>query len=812
MSVCAAHIALQDVLSLSVVTNDDTDGRSRSQSRLPKELLQTCIRPVLLNLRDYTRLSVPLLRGLARLLSLLSSWFNKTLGEKLLEHLQKWTEPELVMACSIWKVGDEPTVAARILDLFALLPHASHFVEPLVKTVIKLETALHRFKGNQERSPYRKPLARYLNKQSQSSVSFFFQRLKNPMYNELFQDIVALKESETLRTYLSGRQCSVTLLNVCFERPLAIIRSEKTSASKSAGKQPPTASSAGEIMSMHGIVVDKGKQREALLRQDIDARQKKLVTLQQEVTRSKEVLQARLAPGAGTVDGKDLLEDAKRRHRSAQATFEKAQKELNESKQRYAAEIAHPETADSTSTKKMTVDALELQHQGFKLVETLVDYNENYLTDHNDIVRAFRWLWRSKGRHLRLQHEELMPPRFHKESKLLGLLLVKYSKAFPNDVDVLFELLRIFLQPTTCDFGFIRDFLAETVSTVLSIEKKRHVIQRFFALLAGEGPEETKVLSIQLIVMPMLVNTLSDRDGQVLDAATVAPKASDTGKEKTSSIVGNDLVTAETVKQFVEKVLLKNGSPALFGDRVRVELLRMSTLLIRCVPKLMDAHKKDVLKFSWGLLKSEDSSCKSWAYLNVCNFIASFETPARVVLQVYVSMIRLHQHEGKGYIRSGLSILLPSLSEKLDKKEFGKLIEYSTRIIYEEGNNIPQLVHIWQTIIAHSSIFVSHRAHFLKHMVNSLNRLGLPPNCPIENRALSLSIAELILEWYELPVLAEPIQAKHAGESPKKKMKGSEGQCVSVESGEVSAAQKGLDHSMVRFHLSVILLMFVQLG
>ena len=88
-AVTAAHDALRDVLTLSVVTTDSTEG-SKSKSRLRKELLQTCIRPVLLNLRDYTRLSTTLLRGLSQLLSLLSSWFNKTLGEKFLDHLQKW--------------------------------------------------------------------------------------------------------------------------------------------------------------------------------------------------------------------------------------------------------------------------------------------------------------------------------------------------------------------------------------------------------------------------------------------------------------------------------------------------------------------------------------------------------------------------------------------------------------------------------------------------------------------------------------------------------------------------------------------------
>lgn len=185
-AVIAAHLTLRDVLTLSKSSTEST-ADEKPQSRLPKELLQTCIRPVLLNLRDYTRLTVPLLRGLARLLSLLSSWFNTTLGEKLLEHLQKWTNPERIISRELWAEGEEPTVAAAILDLFALLPQASHFVERLVKVTIQLEVALPAYKPRQMGSPYRQPLARYLNRHCQYAVAFFFQRLRTPVYSELFQ-------------------------------------------------------------------------------------------------------------------------------------------------------------------------------------------------------------------------------------------------------------------------------------------------------------------------------------------------------------------------------------------------------------------------------------------------------------------------------------------------------------------------------------------------------------------------------------------------------------------------------------------------
>lgn len=66
-----------------------------AQQKLPKDLLQSSLRPILGPIcAHHKHLSLPLLQGLARLLELLSSWFNVTLGEKLIDHLNKWLEPE----------------------------------------------------------------------------------------------------------------------------------------------------------------------------------------------------------------------------------------------------------------------------------------------------------------------------------------------------------------------------------------------------------------------------------------------------------------------------------------------------------------------------------------------------------------------------------------------------------------------------------------------------------------------------------------------------------------------------------------------
>ena len=750
-AVVAAHDALRDVLTLSVVSTNVPEG-AKSKSRLPKELLQTCIRPVLLNLRDYAKLSVFLLRGLSRLLSLLSSWFNKTLGEKLLDHLQKWTDPSRIRSQHIWKEGEEPGVAAAVVDLFALLPHASHFVEPLVKTTIKLEACLPSFKARCVISPYRKPLARYLNKHCQQTVGFFFPRLKTPLYSELFQDIIKFQDSKPLRDYLSGRQCSVTILNVCFERPLAIVRLEKTSTG--AGGMVISKASTSELLTLHGLQSSDASRaaKELRLRQELEMRKKKAHALKQELVRMQEVVQSKSASPEinSSPDIRASLEEAKRQLKGAKGAYERGIKEFNETKQRYTAEVAQAQKAAAKgevgNTRPMNIESLELQHQGFRMVETLIEKNKDYLRDHNDVLRAFRWLWRSKGRYLRLQHEESLPPRYHRETKMLSSFLVDYSQNFPNDVDVLFELIRIFLQSTTNDFSFVKSFLAEAVSEKLTVTHKKQIMQRFFALLAGESPEENKTLSIQLVVFPMLRATF-----QAPSKTYSGPKHA--GQEVDEKAPAGGVVDAAVVRKFVKEVLFQQeGKPIVCGDRLKVELLRMSDLLLQFVPEVVEEFRNDMIKFCWSLLKSDDTSCKNWAYVVVCRFIAVFETPTKItppkiILQVYSSLLRAHQQEGKELVRKALNLLVPALKLRLQKDEFRRMIEQTNRIVFEDGNSVSQLAHIWHTIINHEDVYGNHRHQFVRFMINSLNRLGLPPSCPMENRSLAVSIVELVMKW-----------------------------------------------------------------
>jgi hypothetical protein len=167
----AAHAGLKEVLDLNEKRGGEggaggaggEGGDAPVIFGLPQDTLQQCLRPILTRLNDYKQLSLSLTEGLAKLLGLLSSRFNKTFGDKLLDHLHHWLDPAALTNLKIWRAGEEPLVAASVINLFELLPQGTAFVERLVTTVINLESTLHQFKGyNQAHSPYRLPLTRYL--------------------------------------------------------------------------------------------------------------------------------------------------------------------------------------------------------------------------------------------------------------------------------------------------------------------------------------------------------------------------------------------------------------------------------------------------------------------------------------------------------------------------------------------------------------------------------------------------------------------------------------------------------------------------
>ncbi|CAG8541435.1 8605_t:CDS:10, partial [Gigaspora rosea] len=150
----------------------------QQQHKLPKDLLQAGLRPILVNLSDHKKLTVPGLEGLARLLELLTNYFKVEIGRKLLDHLRQWADPTVLQeAASKPLIEIEPIkIIVAILNVFHLLPPAAFvFLEDLVAIVLELEEQLRRSMS----SPFRLPLIKFLNRYSTNAIEYFYNKIGN---------------------------------------------------------------------------------------------------------------------------------------------------------------------------------------------------------------------------------------------------------------------------------------------------------------------------------------------------------------------------------------------------------------------------------------------------------------------------------------------------------------------------------------------------------------------------------------------------------------------------------------------------------
>jgi transformation/transcription domain-associated protein len=177
-----------------------------AMQKLQKELLQSSLRPILLNLADYRKLSVPLLQGLSRLLCLLSTFFNLTLGEKLLEHLRRWIDPDTVNKAKAFKPGDEIKIPGAILSLFHLLPPAPNkFLEQLVTVTMDLDAGLPGSSADGRFwSQYREALLPYINRHSVEAVAYFLDRLADTRHFRMLLSYVRWPDAAAVRTELAA--------------------------------------------------------------------------------------------------------------------------------------------------------------------------------------------------------------------------------------------------------------------------------------------------------------------------------------------------------------------------------------------------------------------------------------------------------------------------------------------------------------------------------------------------------------------------------------------------------------------------------
>ncbi|XP_058799221.1 transformation/transcription domain-associated protein [Phymastichus coffea] len=382
----------------------------------------------------------------------------------------------------------------------------------------------------------------------------------------------------------------------------------------------------------------------------------------------------------------------------------------------------------------------ELQHQAIRIVSVLIKFDDQWLSSQTQLVTALRQIWCNDDYHMLHKKVDSIDFCHWKEPKLIVKILLHYFCHHPNDIDLLFQLLRATCGRYVPDFQFLRDFLEHTVAQEYTVEWKRNAFYRFVEHFPTNMTPELKAKIVQLILIPCLAVSFE--------------------KGEDIKLIGIPLPHQDSpdniVSVFITKII-DPKNPLTSIDCVRIALLQCSCLFVEMAPqyihdslnKRQSSKLRSLMTFAWPCLLGKncvDPVTRYHGHLLLSHVIAKFAIHKKIVLQVFHSLLKAHAVEARNVVRQALEIITPAMPVRMEDG-FKMLTHWTKKIIVEEGHSMQQLFHILQLVVRHYKVYYPVRHHLLNHMVNSIQRLGFSPTATIDHRRLAVELAEVIIKW-----------------------------------------------------------------
>ncbi|KAK3714099.1 transcription-associated protein 1 [Vermiconidia calcicola] len=315
-----------------------------------------------------------------------------------------------------------------------------------------------------------------------------------------------------------------------------------------------------------------------------------------------------------------------------------------------------------------------------------------------------------------------------------------YFTAHPDDLYSLFSILESCAKGDLPPCSSLFAYLYKNVITSGNVEYQRSIVLRCIDIYASKyTSQKLKWFAFHNVMNPILAN--------------------DTMRNWDPIFQPNNKGTALLDKQLTDAVHNKLWKPQSISDisdestqgvdHGRMELLQTSAFLVKYHHNMLQDARKDLIKFGWNYIRLEDHINKYSAYCLIAYFIAHYETPPKIAMQVYGALLRAHQAEGKNLVMQSLEILEPVLKKRLGGTDGRQSVwaRLPRRILSEEISNVQQLTSIYHFLVRHPDLFYDAREPFAQIMIQTISKVAQLPSPSVENRRLALNLFSLIWQW-----------------------------------------------------------------
>jgi transformation/transcription domain-associated protein len=346
----------------------------------------------------------------------------------------------------------------------------------------------------------------------------------------------------------------------------------------------------------------------------------------------------------------------------------------------------------------------------------------------------------------------------------LMFIFTKYLEHHPKDLDTLFALVESITANELKASQVFFIYIYEHIISNESIDYWKSIVMRSLEVYSNKNAsQKTKIFLLHNFVNPIVAM-------DVMRTWRQSPPV------KGHRLIDKSVI--ESIHTKIWKVGIGDPNDDLsqtWIDHTRMEVLQLSAMLVKYHHSILQDARKDIIKFGWTYIRLEDVINKHAAYVVIGYFIAHYETPSKIVVQVYLSLLRTNQNEGRPLVSQTLELMAPVLPKRCNSAPGDRNPVWASgarRILAEEGQNVQQMTSILYFLARHGDLFYESRDKFAIAIISSFRKIAQPPSASNESRRLVLQLMSLIWQWEQRRVegkIASPVRAPSESPNAKKR-------------------------------------------
>lgn len=319
-------------------------------------------------------------------------------------------------------------------------------------------------------------------------------------------------------------------------------------------------------------------------------------------------------------------------------------------------------------------------------------------------------------------------------------ILVKSLEKMPGELEPLFSLIESVTAEELRETNTLFRYIYQNIISSGSVELWRKVVLRCLDIYSSKTPSQ----KLKWWVLHYIVNPIVAMDVQRNWTKGQLPPSQ---RFLDKSVI-------DSINTRIWKVNLPDPQEDLLQPRVdhtRMEVLQLTAMLVKYHHNILQDARKDIIKFGWTYIRLDDIMNKNAAYVVIGYFIAHYETPGKIVSQVYFSLLKSNANEGRALVTQALELMAPVLPKRCQGPTGGGANAVwavaPRRILAEEGQNAQQMQQIFYFLVRHPNLFYETRDKFAMLIITSLKKVAPSSNPSNESRKLALHMMWLIWLW-----------------------------------------------------------------